>query len=292
MYSGEAIGRRKSVRKRHKERARSFAASTEPKPSRGRAIARVSAVLVVIAAVGASIPEAYSGLQGSDLFKLQEISVVGSDLITAEDIVIRSGLTQGTNLFEANLKSATDSIVAHPLVRSALLLRRPPDSLVISVEERVPIALVSTSEGLVGFDRDATSFEVPNVPFDLPIVTGLHTVLENSTLSEFKVRHTLARFIETAQSEEPEFWSRVSEVCLETSEEGDLILENGMTLKIKLDGISNQIQNYRAFMASGDVLPQDLAYIDLRYENQVVAGRLRADSTFVGLSATPVGIPD
>ena len=273
----------------------SFAAppkSRQVPPGRARRIARLCAVVAVMFAVGASIPEAYSGLQGSDLFKLQEITVVGSHLLTPEEVVIRSGLTQGTNLFDANLKTATDSIVAHPLVRSALLLRRPPDSLVISVEERVPIALVSTEQGLLGFDRDATSFELPNVPFDLPIVTGLGSVLSDSTLSEYAVRRHVARFIETAQSRHPLFWSRVSEVCLVTAEEGDLILADGMTLKVRLDGVSDQIKNYRAFMASGYVLPEDLAYVDLRYRNQVVAGRQPADRTHIGSVPSLSGISD
>ena len=272
----------------------SFAApqkSRQVPPGGARRIARLCAVVAVMFVVGASIPEAYSGLQGSDLFKLQEITVVGSHLLTPEEVVIRSGLTQGTNLFDANLKAATDSIVAHPLVRSALLLRRPPDSLVISVEERVPIALVSTEQGLLGFDRDAASFELPNVPFDLPIVTGLEAVLSDSTLSEYAVRHHVARFIVTAQSRHPLFWSRVSEVCLVTAEEGDLILADGMTLKVRLDRVSDQIKNYRAFMASGDV-PEDLAYVDLRYRNQVVAGRQPADRTHIGSVPSLSGISD
>ena len=289
MYNGEALGRVRSAKRRKQERARVFAATTEPKPSRAKGFARIGAVLVALAAVGASMPEAYSGLQGSDLFTLQGISVVGSDLMTAEEVVTRSGLAQGTNLFEANLQSATDSIVAHPLVRSALLWRRPPDSLVISVEERVPLALLSTDTGLVGFDVDAVSFELPNLPFDLPIVTGLDRVLADSTLSEFAVRQTVARFLVTASSEQPEFWTRVSEVCLENALEGDLILADGLTLKIRFAGISDQIQNFHAFMASGESLTKDLAYIDLRYENQVVAGKSLVDSTQIG---TPAGIPD
>ena len=240
-------------------------------------------MIVLLVVVGASIPKAYSGLQGSDLFKLQEIIVVGSHFLTPEEVVIQSGLTQGTNLFDTNLKSATDSIVAHPLVRNALLLRRPPDSLVISVEERVPIALVSTTAGMLGFDRDAVSFELPAVPFDLPVVTGLSKVLSDSTLSEFAVRHSIARFIEVAMADQLDFWEQVSEVCLLTPEEGDLILSTGMILKVRLDGISEQIQNYRAFLASSEVQPTDLAYIDLRYENQVVTGRLSADSSGIGI---------
>ncbi len=84
----------------------SFAASPKSRqvpPGRARRIARLCAVVAVMFAVGASIPEAYSGLQGSDLFKLQEISVVGINLLMPEEVVIRSGLTQGTNLFDANL---------------------------------------------------------------------------------------------------------------------------------------------------------------------------------------------
>jgi cell division protein FtsQ len=283
MYNGEALGRRKSLRRRARDRAAVFTESRQPKHGKKRRLARISAVLAVFVAVGASIPEAYSGLQGSDLFKLQEIIVVGGHYLTADEVVAQSGLSQGTNLFATNLKSATDSIVAHPLVRSALLLRRPPDSLVISVEERVPIALVSTGQGLVGFDRDAVSFDLPTVPFDLPVITGLDQVLADSTTSEFAVRHSVARFIGVASSEQGEFWQKVSEVCLLTVDEGDLILTNGMTLKVRLEGISQQIQNYRAFRASGNVFPTDFAYIDLRYENQVVAGRLPADSARIGI---------
>jgi cell division septal protein FtsQ len=283
MYNGEALGRRKSPKRRARERAAVFTAPRQSEPRRGRRLARISAVLVVLVAVGASIPKAYSGLQGSDLFKLQEIIVVGSHYLTADEVVIQSRLSQGTNLFETNLKSATDSIVAHPLVRRALLLRRPPDSLVISVEERVPIALISTNQGLLGFDCDAVSFDLPTVPFDLPVITGLEKVLSDSTLSEFVVLQSVARLIGIATAEQTDFWQQVSEVFLLTQDEGDLILTNGLTLKIRLEGISEQIQNFRVFLASGNVRPADLAYIDLRYENQVVAGRLPADSIRIGI---------
>ena len=291
MYNGDALGRRRqSSRRRKKDRAAVFTAPAMPRPGEGRKIARFGAAMIVIATLGASIPEAYSGLQGSDLFKLQEIRVVGSDLMSPEEVVATSGLSPGTNLFEANLQTATDSIVSHPLVRSALLLRRPPDSLVISVEERVPIALVSTNEGLLGFDKDATSFELPNVPFDLPIVTGLNAVLSDSTLSEFAMRHTVARFLQEAQLEQPEFWSCVSEVCILTDKEGDLILASGMTLKIRYEQIASQIENYRVFVASGDIRPENFAYIDLRYVNQVVAGRL--DPASVPRGPGSIEIPD
>jgi len=291
MYNGEALGRRKSSRRKKRECAAVFTEPRKPSPGRGRRLARLGAALALIVAVGASVPKAYSGLQGSDIFKLQEIIVVGNHFLTVEDVVGQSGLSPGTNLFDTNLKSATDSIVSHPLVRNALLLRRPPDWLVISVEERVPLALVSTNEGLVGFDRDAVTFGLPNVPFDLPIVTGLDKVLADSTLSEFAVKQNVARFIETALLEQPDFWHEVSEVCLLTPEEGDLILADRTMLKVRLDRIGAQIQNYRAFRAAGDVLLQDLAYIDLRYENQVIAGRLSTESNRIG-QASAAGILD
>ena len=291
MYNGEALGHRKSSKRRARERTAVITASRQPKLGKRRRLARIGAVMVVLVTVGASIPKAYSGLQGSDLFRLQEIIVVGNHYLTADEVVIQSGLSQGTNLFDTNLKSATGSIVAHPLVRSALLLRRPPDSLVISVEERVPIALISTNQGLLGIDCDAVSFDLPTVPFDLPVVTGLEKVLSDSTLSEFLVLESVARLIATATAEQTDFWKQVSEVCLLTQGEGDLILTNGMTLKVRLEGISEQIQNLRTFLASSNVLHTDFAYIDLRYENQVVAGRLPADSIRIGLPSTS-GIRD
>ena len=63
-----------------------------------------------------------------------------------------------------------------------------------------------------------------------------------------------------------------------------------MTLKIRYEQIASQIENYRVFVASGDIRPENFAYIDLRYVNQVVAGRLDPDSVPCGPGS--IEIPD
>ena len=282
MYSGKALGARSRTRWRRQPKPTFTVARLDgialPKPRAKRAMGWAVA-LGLLAALGAGIPDAYSGLQGSDLFKVRKISVVGHSLLTEEEVVDRTGLSVGSNLFQTDLVAATDSLRSHPMVRKVLLLRRPPADLLISVEERSPISLVASMDGLIGLDRDARCFPLPTVPFDLPIVTSFNRVTPDSVDTEGSEAATrLVGFLLDVQDRYPDVWATLSEVAVLSSHDALIHLTDGTPqLIVRYDRTGSQIENFKAFMAFGPQLA-DLAYIDLRYENQVVAGRTGTDS--------------
>ena len=292
MYNGRALGSQSRKRWRRKSPPTFTVAQLDgialPKP-KARRVVGWAVVVGLVAALGAGIPDAYSGLQGSDLFTVRQISVVGHQLLTEEDVVARAGLSVGSNLFHADLAAATDSLKSHPMVRKVLLLRQPPAGLVISVEERSPISLVASMDGLIGLDRDARCFPLPTVPFDLPIVTSFASVTTDSVEAEgSEAAQRLVGFLLTIQERYPDVWATLSEVSVLSPTDARVHLTDGTPeLLVRYDRAGAQIENLKAFVARGPRLAE-LAYIDLRYENQVVAGRTATDAPTALVPSHPV----
>jgi cell division protein FtsQ len=221
------------------------------------------------------IQNANSALWGSDLFKLTNVSVVGNRLLSADEVVGRAGLEIGGSLFNADLSAATERVKSHSVVRETLLLRQPPETLVISVEEREPVATVSRRDGLSGLDREGTLFTLPLAPLDLPVITGIEVLDCDSLMLVEKVLPDLAAFFGELEREAPAFLDGVSEVCVESTQEVRVYLVGDvLQLRMRLSDPSDQARNFQAYLTSRTCLQGAPAYVDLRFEHQVVIGRL------------------
>ena len=229
--------------------------------------------IVILALLGLlffGIQNAYSALAGSDLFRLEQISVVGNGLLTPSEVVACSGLNVGGNLFEADLVEATRRLASHPLVRETLLLRQPPGTLVISLEERRPIALVAKSEGLVGLDREGMLFALPQVGLDLPVVTSVKAVRDSAGALQLM---GLVHFLETLRTDAPAFLNGISEIQLVSAKEARVYLaESGLEVRMRLDAAVQQARNFEAYLVARQTASP--AYVDLRFNGQVVVGRM------------------
>jgi cell division protein FtsQ len=143
-----------------------------------RAVAGTALRLLAAAAISGALSAcAFQGWQWatrSKAFALREIRVRGNLHAREDELVRRSGLALGANLFHADLATAARAIEAHPWVKSARLSRRPPGTVVIEVAEHVPIASVQLGS-LYLLDGQGELFKkaAPGDFVDLPLVTGL-----------------------------------------------------------------------------------------------------------------------
>ena len=76
-------------------------------------------------------------------FELVAIEVNGLRLLTGEDVLEASGLEIGDNVLEVDLRAVANQLEAVPWVRRAVVVRKPPDRLVVELVERQRFAWVA-----------------------------------------------------------------------------------------------------------------------------------------------------
>ena len=88
------------------------------------------------------------------LFRLRDIHVEGTQSLRPGEVITRAGIGSGTNVFHLDTGSIVTALEADPWIRSATVERHLPGSVVITVQERTPIArvLVGTTSTVVAGD--------------------------------------------------------------------------------------------------------------------------------------------
>ncbi len=108
-------------------------------------------------------------------FFISSIKVQGASRLTKKDIVDFSGIKQGDNIFSVDLKAVSGRLNSHPWIKFAEVERRLPDTILIRVDERQPVALARVNGTLFLVDKDGTCFKPleESDAFSAPVITGI-----------------------------------------------------------------------------------------------------------------------
>ncbi len=166
--------------------------------------------------------------------------------------------TDTTSSVWMELQPLEEKVSAHPMISQALVQRRLPSTLYITVRERVPVALVSGERHLVPVDSAGQPLPIdPSLtPVDVPVVAKSDT--------------TVLRLLAQIRGGAPELWSRLSTASRENAT--DLRLQFGEITLLTRDNVT--------LARLADILPveADLARrrlqaveLDLRFRDQVIA---------------------
>ena len=105
---------------------------------------------------------------------VQKVRVLGNTRVTAAQVSKLGGQMVGLNLLAMDVGSLQRALSSHPWVKSVVVSRRLPDSLVITIAEHEPVALVSVSDlYLVNADGEPFKRAQPSEAMDLPLITGI-----------------------------------------------------------------------------------------------------------------------
>jgi len=245
--------------------------------NRPKQTVRLIAVVAILGLLVVGIQNASSSLAESDFFKMSHIKVVGNRLQPEQDVIEWSGLQVGENLFDCNLEAVTERVQNQPIVKRVLLLREPPETVVISLEERQPLALVATPQALLGLDSDSVLFPIPNVPVNLPILTNVSVIQDSTGAYQNEMLHSWTAFMADLKAGAPNFWNEISEIHMTSHTTATVYLVGDqLALRMHLTNPEQQVQNFLAYTKTSSQKIADLAYIDLRFKNQVVVGKMVA----------------
>jgi cell division protein FtsQ len=115
-------------------------------------------------------------LESSGAFRLRQITVQGCRTVREEQLLALADLRQGMPLFGFNLPEAERRIRQHPWIDRISITRSWPDTLLIQVQERRPLALINLEgRGLHYVDQDGVIFAPigPGQDLDFPVITGI-----------------------------------------------------------------------------------------------------------------------
>lgn len=190
-------------------------------------------------------------------FRVRKVEVQGARYIAPSEILERLAVDTTTSVWQP-LAPLGDRVASHPGLRSARVRRRLPGTLVVSVRERVPVALVPSAQGFRVYDERGTALpiDLTRVPVDVPIALQRDTAI--------------FRLLGAMRTETPTLYRRLDDVRREGRDELTMTLDS-VRVRAMTDVTPVRLQDL-------EPVEQDLAKrrvraaeLDLRFRDQVIA---------------------
>ncbi len=200
-----------------------------------------------------------------DYFHVQTVQLEGARFLTPTAVVAALGADTSASVFDdpARFVAKVEQI---PLVASARVRRRLPGTLVVTIVERIPVALVATRDGFRGVDSAGTRLPIDPAQsaFDAPVV--LPPAGSRDTVADRRLFNLLG----TLRAQDPALFDAIEEARRVSATEWQLRTTR------QLVRVTPQVTLARL----ADIFPveQDLARrriraaeLDLRFRNLVIA---------------------
>ena len=149
----------------------------------------VALVVVVLGALGGRhVPEALAHV---DAFRVRRVEVEGVRWLDPLEVRRHAAIPDSANVWN-DLDSWARTLETHPMVRRASVKRRLPGTIVVTIEEREPLALAATPT-LEPVDRDGMILPIDPaaVRLDLPVLRPEGEGLRALAVATERLRHAL-----------------------------------------------------------------------------------------------------
>jgi cell division protein FtsQ len=216
-------------------------------------------------------------MSDDDSFRMTQIEIRGNALLSTRQVEKQSGLKTGVSIWDVDLKQVTRDIERHPLVEKAVVSRRFPGTIRVEIEEKKPVALVSSKGKVFCLDEHGTVMPtVPGRAYDFPMISGLPPMdIKPGKRLEGPLVEKGMLFLSTVRKERPELLSRISELTFKGPDGMTLYLapkavpvwigKGDPAWKIRcLDALVGRLGREKRW--------PDVRYINLRFESQIIVG--------------------
>ena len=216
-------------------------------------------------------------------FELVAIEVNGLRLLTGEDVLAASGLEIGDNVLEVDLRAIANRLEAEPWVRRAVVVRKPPDRLVVELVERQRFAWVVLDQ-TYGIDVEGVLLPANRLAnetlteVDLPVISGLAPAVDSlyvgmALVDTAGVLGDVLTWWKQATNVDPEFCMGISQIeGLSDEGIGLRLAGDGLEVRLPFDRVDERLRELKRMMPRIYREYPNPTYIDLRYSGQLVVG--------------------
>jgi len=232
---------------------------------------------------GWRVPELFTH---SASFRLKALEVGGLHLLRGTDILTASGLQVGDNVFAVDLREVEARLERLPWIKQAVVVRKPPDRLVVHVVERRRLAWVDLGR-VYGIDGQGVLLPGERMPqesygeLDLPVISGLSCVPDSLYPGAVVADSALTQILDwwrQASVADAEFCMNVSEI--QPLANGGIRLRlvgDGLEVRLPADQVAKRLWVLKRLMKRVYRECPEPAYIDMRFAGQVVVGSKGGD---------------
>ena len=191
-------------------------------------------------------------------FTVQQLAIDGLEKTRREDIVEALGFGEGTPIFNVDAIAAKRRLERLSWVRHAKVMRFPPSTVQVVIEERVPFAVwqIDGKMTLIDVEGRVIAPAVRADHADLPLVVGKG--------GAGKVRELFALLDSHA-----ELNSRVLAAVRVAERRWTLKLKNGVEIKLPEERIPSALERLAEFEQARGPLGADIESIDLRLGDRI-----------------------
>lgn len=190
-------------------------------------------------------------------FGIDRINITGQSLTSEATILSALGLNPGTSTVTFDADAALARIEAIPSVKSAAIRKKYPGELIVTIEEKQPMARWRFGDATFLVDefgqpvaRDDGSFR------ELPLVVG-----EGAADDAIVMVRTLDRY--PAITRDLAALSRIGD------RRWDLIFYSGLRVQLPENGVAQALAQLDMYQSTQQLLDRDVSVIDLRVAGMV-----------------------
>jgi cell division protein FtsQ len=219
----------------------------------------VISALLVLAGVWA-----YRQTQSDARFAVRKIEIAGAVHTPRAAIDAVTQRYAGLNLFQIDIARVQRDLGTLPWIARIDIEKKLPDTLRITIAERVPLALVQSGSALRYVDQQGVTFAElsPSVgDDDLPLITDA---------AGPELARTIA-LIRDLRARDPLAFARISEVR-PVAPEGFALFDRqlGASLYANRADLSQKLRHLDAILAAEQLRPGSIEYADLRFDDRIV----------------------
>jgi cell division protein FtsQ len=241
----------------------------------GTSLGRAGLISLLLLVLVALLVSGWANLWKRELL-VQRIRVQGNRYVSNQEIIASAALPRQQNLFDIDLFGVQQRILTNRFLKSASVRREPPAELVITVEERVPLAAIMLG-GISYLDEEG--FVLPPLHsrdiLDVPVLTGMGQVGDlqpGKCASSPGVLEALS-VVRLARKIDDHLYRQISEV--HAAGKQDLMFytaESGVPVLVGHDNIGVKLVQFESFWKQfvDPRGPGELQYVDLRFQGQIV----------------------
>ncbi|MFH1784711.1 MAG: FtsQ-type POTRA domain-containing protein [bacterium] len=211
----------------------------------------------------------------SEHFKIKSVTVMGNHSLEESNVLKLSGLSGGENIFGVNNSAIESLMELHPSIKKVDVKRKFPDRLLVSIKERMPLAVLKKNDIWYGMDEDAVIFKFPvgYKTLRLPVIKGFEEIGESEPVKRNSRKRIVIKLINEFLSAGLPIADEIMNIDVSDTE--DVTIDTKYYGRIRFGDISTgMIRGKLTQMASifEDIKRRKtkVEYVDMRFSNAVI----------------------